>query len=154
MPLNIGNGLVPYSDHIHVVLQKKMLSSGSRSAGPSKVTNYSIVIYQFGVVDQSIPSRYWYVRSTPIIMTFYLRLLGKISCHIYNFGGNIGGQQALKGFAKTLFYCLQKMWRNLPAHYDRWQACSLRGRYFSVITDWLEVAAHLRFLEQCGSPLV
>ena len=39
-------------------------------------------------------------------MTFYLWLLGKIPCHtdhIYDFGGNIGGRQAIyMGFADTL----------------------------------------------------
>ena len=59
---------------------KKSLLSGSRSAVPSKVTNYFCNRDQFGVLDQ--PHRcILCVWSALIPMTFYLWLLGKIPCH-------------------------------------------------------------------------
>ena len=72
--LSIGDGLVPYGDYLYnSVAKTKLLSSRSRSAAPSKVTNYfSISLDKFGVVDQP-PRTHNY--------DFLLRLLGQIPCH-------------------------------------------------------------------------
>ena len=87
---------------------KKSLSSGSRSAAPSKVTNY----HSNRSVRGPWPTTLMYVYvlcvwSALIFMTFYLWLLGKIPSHtdhIYDFGRNMGGRQAIyfMGFANTL----------------------------------------------------
>ena len=80
-------------------VQKETLSSGSRSAAPSKVTNYyfrgpwpTISMYLVRLVRTHIYD--------------YLWPLGKIPCHtdhIYDFGRNIVGRQAIyMGFANTL----------------------------------------------------
>ena len=50
-----------------------------------------------------------------------LRLLGKIPCHtdhVYDFGGNIGGRQAINmGFRKALVSFLRELTRELHSNY-------------------------------------